>query len=81
MEMDEKPPGGVVVTPKEVYDAVQGLGRKIDQMMLEVGGLKETAADHARRLRAGERILYAVVVAVVLLGGGEPLLSLLGNPA
>lgn len=73
-------PAGVVVTPKEIYDAVNtvsrnvaGLSGKVDVLIAQHSEVARAVSDHESRLRTAERRLWqlpsvASVLAVAALG-------------
>lgn len=68
--------GDVVITPKEVYELVQGVEKKVDgiayQVDVGVGGIKDLQdkhSNHEKRIRKVEQALAGLAgVGSILLG-------------
>ena len=72
------PPPGVVITPREIYDAVRELTGRVDIVIAQHEQLASRAGDHEDRLRTLERARWplpssaAVVSIVALVLGAIP---------
>lgn len=61
------PLGGVVITSREIYDAVVRLTGRVDVLIEQQGTTSRDVTDHEARLRTVERRLWPLPSAAVLL--------------
>lgn len=74
-------PSGVVVTLREIYDAVVRTERKVDDVATSTTALTDDSKDHEARIRAMEVQIWkwAGGAAALGIGGGFGLSKLLGG--
>lgn len=75
------PPPGVVITPREIYDAVRELTVRVDIVIAQHEQLASRAGDHEDRLRSLERARWplpsiaAIMSVIAILLGAIPYFS------
>ena len=65
--MTEPPLGGVVITSREIYDAVVRLTGRVDVLIEQHAATSHDVQDHETRLRSLERARWPLPSAAVLL--------------
>jgi hypothetical protein len=73
------PLGGVVITSREIYDAVVRLTGRVDVLIAQSEEVRHDLQDHETRLRALERGRWPLPAATILLALGSLAYTLLSG--
>lgn len=73
------PLGGVVITSREIYDAVVRLTGRVDVLIEQQGETRQDIQDHETRLRSLERARWPLPALSVLIALGSLGYALLGH--
>lgn len=61
--------GPVVITPREIYDAIIRVSSKVDLLSAQMTGYEGDKSDHEKRIRSIERRMWPLPSLAVLLSG------------
>lgn len=70
--------GSVTIGPREIYDRLGDVDRKVDRLIADQDGLRERVADQELRIRTLERARWPLPSLAVLLSLGALLVGLAG---
>lgn len=68
--------GPIVITAREVYDAVVRVSAKVDAIAIEIAGNTGTLHDHEKRLRVIERSRWPLPAVAVLISAAAVMINL-----